>query len=66
VSFVLAVAVAVAAAAVALAVNLVLLDYATPRTDRVGRLNPNYVLVRPAPTPARPPRPNPQRELPDD
>ena len=58
-------AIAVAAAAVALIVNVVLLDYGAQREDRIGRLNPNYALVRPASVP----RPSPQRpphELPDD
>lgn len=58
-------AVAIAAAAVALIVNVVLLDYATQRHDRVGRLTPNYTLVRPASVPAPSPAPR-AHELPDD
>ena len=57
--------VAIAAAAVALLVNVMLLDYATQRQDRVGRLTPNYALVRPASV-SRPSPPRGARELPDD
>jgi hypothetical protein len=56
---------AVAAAAVALIANVVLLEQASPRHDRVGRLDPGSTLVRPAP--ARPPAlPRSEDELPDD
>jgi hypothetical protein len=56
---------AVAAAAFALIVNVVLLDYGAQRQDRVGKLTPNYALVRPTsvPEPLPPRRPH---ELPDD